>query len=97
MNNDHIEVCPACGVKIEGDRVLFSAGPAGTRARLWARVCQYAKKPGCINTDETAIGPVTPTDHYGDLEETLPTLPKTPAIPPLAAVVSGIQQSIEGE
>ena len=33
----------------EGDRVLFSAGPPGTRARLYARVCQYVQKAGCIN------------------------------------------------
>lgn len=34
---------------VGGDRVIFSAGPPGTRARLWARVCQYVNKPGCIN------------------------------------------------
>ena len=50
------QTCPVCGVKIMvgvvgGDRVLFSSGPAGTRARLWARVCQYVDKPGCINAD----------------------------------------------
>lgn len=50
------QTCPVCGVKIMvgvvgGDRVMFSAGPPGTRARLWARVCQYVDKPGCINPD----------------------------------------------
>lgn len=48
--------CPVCGVKIiqspAGDRVLFSVGAPGTRAILWTRVCQYAKKPGCINADQ---------------------------------------------
>lgn len=49
------QVCPICGVKIlkmiGGDRVEFSAGPPGTRAILWKRVCQYAQKPGCINPE----------------------------------------------
>jgi hypothetical protein len=35
---------------VGGDRVLFSAGPPGTRARLYARVCQYVQKAGCINS-----------------------------------------------
>ncbi len=47
------QVCPICSVKIlklvGGDRVLFSAGPPGTREILWQRVCQYTQKPGCIN------------------------------------------------
>lgn len=48
----NIEVCPVCGVKIvAGNRVLFSAGPPGDRAKLWSRVCKYVKdkKKGCIN------------------------------------------------
>ncbi|MBW4468008.1 MAG: hypothetical protein KME07_21495 [Pegethrix bostrychoides GSE-TBD4-15B] len=49
------QVCPICGVKIlkiiGGDRVLFSAGPPGTRAILWQRVCQHTQKAGCINAD----------------------------------------------
>jgi hypothetical protein len=57
--------CPACGVVITpDDSVLFSYGKPGTRARLWARVCQYAKRPDCINKDETKIGDVTPEDYY---------------------------------
>jgi hypothetical protein len=54
MPESGVRVCPVCGVKIigmvGGDRVLFSVGPPGTRATLWARVCQYTQKPGCINT-----------------------------------------------
>lgn len=65
--------CPACGVKIikvprGEDRVLFAAGPPGTRATLWARVCQYAQKPGCINKDRNAIGEIKPNDYY-ELEQ----------------------------
>lgn len=68
MSEAGMQVCPVCGVKIlqviGGDRVLFSAGPPGTRAVLWARVCQYAQKPGCINQDKGAIGDVKPQDYY---------------------------------
>lgn len=62
------QVCPVCGVKIlpaiGGDRVLFSAGPPGTRAKLWARVCQFVDKPACINRDKTAIGEITDSDYF---------------------------------
>jgi hypothetical protein len=36
---------------VGGDRVLFSVGPPGTRVKLYARVCRYVEKPGCINKD----------------------------------------------
>lgn len=59
------QICAACGVKIVGkDTVLFSTGAPGNRARLWARVCQYVKKPGCINQEEESIGTVQPKDYY---------------------------------
>lgn len=65
-NNDlSVEICPVCGVKIiDGGNVAFSAGPPGTRARLFARVCQFAKNPACINQDEAAIGNLTSNDYY---------------------------------
>jgi hypothetical protein len=59
------EVCPVCGVVIENNaKVIFSAGPSGTRARLWARVCNYAQNSACINRDEAAIGSVASNDYY---------------------------------
>ncbi len=63
------QVCSACGVRIEirdgtDDVVHFSHGKPGTRSRLKARVCQYAKKQGCINTDPTKIGTPHPDDAY---------------------------------
>jgi hypothetical protein len=62
------QTCPVCGVtilpQIGGDRVVFAVGPAGTRAKLWARVCQFAKKPECINQDKGAIGVVTEKDYF---------------------------------
>jgi hypothetical protein len=65
MSNSSLEICPVCGVKIEaGKKVIFSSGPSGTRAKLWARVCNYAQKPDCINQDSTAIGTVVETDYY---------------------------------
>jgi hypothetical protein len=63
------QTCPVCGVKIltgvvGGDRVMFAAGPPGTRAKLWARVCQYTQKAGCINKDPDAVGKVGSEDYY---------------------------------
>ncbi len=68
MSNSNLQTCPVCGVKIEGgDKVIFSSGPVGTRARLWARVCNYARKPGCINQDQGVIGTVHENDYYKPL------------------------------
>lgn len=68
MPESGVQVCPVCGVKIArmigGDKVLFFAGPPGTRATLWARVCQYTQKPGCINKDGGAIGEAKSSDYY---------------------------------
>jgi hypothetical protein len=68
MSGSGMQTCPVCGVKIikiiGGDKVLFSSGPPGTRATLWAKVCQYAQKPGCINQNKEAIGEVKPDDYY---------------------------------
>lgn len=75
MAGPNPQTCPVCGVKIlvgvvGGDRVLFSAGPPGTRARLYARVCQYVQKAGCINASGAAQPP-TANDYYK------PDAPKT--------------------
>lgn len=65
MPEPSIEICPACGVKIEdGAKVVFSTGPSGTRSRLWARVCQFHDRPDCINRDESVIGNVVSNDYY---------------------------------
>lgn len=62
------ETCPVCGVKIMtgivgGDRVMFSAGPPGTRSKLYARVCRYVDKAGCINK-AGGSGPISAEDYY---------------------------------
>lgn len=50
------EKCPVCGVEIEDGLVLFSHGEPGTKGRLFARVCQYAKdKASCINDTQSSI------------------------------------------
>ncbi len=71
MAEPKTQTCPACGVQIQpapgGDRVLFSNGPAGTRTKLWSRVCQYAQRTGCINNDREAIGDIKPGDAYDPL------------------------------
>lgn len=65
MSKPSEETCPVCKVKIEdGAKVVFSAGPSGTRARLWARVCQFAKNPDCINQDEAIAGNIVSSDYY---------------------------------
>ncbi len=68
MSDEATQVCPVCQVKIMkapgGDKVLFSSGPPGTRAKLAARVCQFVTKAGCINRDPTQIGEITADDYY---------------------------------
>ena len=61
-----LQRCPVCSVLIEDDsKVLFSYGKPGTRSRLWARVCQFAKdKDNCINQDDSKIGDVARNDYY---------------------------------
>jgi hypothetical protein len=67
--------CNLCQVEIQGmaggnDRVLFSQGAPGTRAKLWARVCQYLRTPDqcaqCLNQDTALRGEVTSSDYYAE-------------------------------
>lgn len=60
------KTCPVCSVRLieDGAKVIFSCGPAGTKARLWARVCQFAKNPDCINTHDPNVDPVKTEDYY---------------------------------
>lgn len=71
MSDSNTQTCSVCGVKIQkmigGDRVVFAHGPAGTRAKLWARVCKFVDNSQCLNQDEKAIGVVTTTDYYKPL------------------------------
>jgi hypothetical protein len=63
------QTCPICGVSITRDVVQFSNGDPGTRARLYARVCQYAKLRGCINQDPEKIGTVGDGDSYAQMPQ----------------------------
>jgi hypothetical protein len=58
------QVCPVCQVSINNDVVHFASGNPGTRARLYARVCQYVNKKECINQNAEKIGPVTSRDNF---------------------------------
>ncbi|MFM1799004.1 MAG: hypothetical protein RLZZ117_1282 [Cyanobacteriota bacterium] len=67
--------CDLCTVEIQamaggGDLVHFSQGAPGTRAKLWARVCQYLRTPEqcaqCINQDINLRGEVTGSDFYAE-------------------------------
>lgn len=67
--------CNLCTVEIQGmaggaDLVYFSQGAPGTRAKLWARVCQYLRTSEqcaqCINQDLSLRGEVSSTDYYAE-------------------------------
>lgn len=50
--------------------VHFSQGAPGTRAKLWARVCQYLRsdeqKGQCLNQDANLRGTVVQSDYYAE-------------------------------
>lgn len=52
------------------DLVHFSQGAPGTRAKLWARVCQYLRsdeqRGQCLNQDVALRGTVVQTDYYAE-------------------------------
>jgi hypothetical protein len=52
------------------DLVHFSMGAPGTRAKLWARVCQYLRSPEqcgrCLNQEASLRGNVTSNDYYAE-------------------------------
>lgn len=68
MADQTAETFPICSVSISPgapgeDRVIFSSGPAGTRAKLWARVCQFNKKSECLNPQGESEN-ITASDYY---------------------------------
>ena len=66
----NLQVCPICKISITEDgQVNFSTGNPGTRARLYARVCQFAQKSGCINQDADLIGELSRGDGFETGEE----------------------------
>ncbi|MFO8237105.1 MAG: hypothetical protein R6U00_02390 [Prochlorococcaceae cyanobacterium] len=67
--------CSVCQVEIQGmvggnDLVHFSQGAPGTRAKLWARVCQFLrsddKRALCLNQDVSQRGTVVQSDYYDE-------------------------------
>jgi len=67
--------CSLCQVEIQGmsggnDLVFFSHGGPGSRAKLWARVCQYLRsddqKRQCLNQDPDVAGQVQPSDYFAE-------------------------------
>jgi hypothetical protein len=70
--------CSVCGVEIQGmaggkDLVHFSHGTPGTRAKLWARVCQYLrdddKQRQCLNQNPADRGTVQSSDYFAEAPE----------------------------
>ena len=69
-NSPNLQICAVCGVSITGDgQVNFSDGNPGTRARLYARVCQYAQKSECINHESQLIGEIQSEDGFDSGED----------------------------
>ena len=67
--------CSLCQVELQGmpggaDLVHFSQGAPGTRAKLWARVCQYLRsddqKRQCLNQDASLRGELQRSDYYAE-------------------------------
>jgi hypothetical protein len=67
--------CSLCQAEIHGmaggkDVVHFSQGAPATRAKLWARVCQYLRTPEqcgrCLNQDPSLRGEVVASDYYAE-------------------------------
>ena len=63
--------CPICKVTIDpalgaNQEVRFSSGSQASRAKLWARVCQFAKAEGCINSDPAKRSSPSKADFYGE-------------------------------
>jgi hypothetical protein len=67
--------CSLCQVEIQGmvggnDLVHFSQGAPGSRAKLWARVCQYLRtdeqKGQCLNQDASQRGAVQASDYFAE-------------------------------
>lgn len=83
QNNQLSETCPACGVSItENGQVHFAVGQPGTRAKLYARVCTFNQKPGCINQEPELIGDVIPEDKFRSAEDLIiPGIHDNPADP----------------
>ena len=69
-DSQNLQICPVCRVSITTDgKVNFSNGNPGTRARLYARVCQYAKNSECINQESQLIGEINRKDYFDSGED----------------------------
>ena len=82
--------CTLCKVEIQGmaggnDLVHFSQGAPGSRAELWARVCQFLRTTEqcgqCLNQDLSLRGEVSANDYYA--EAPVLELPSPPGANPL--------------
>lgn len=70
-HQDVVQRCPICRVSIVNGQVQFATGNQGTRAQLYARVCRYARIPGCINQNRVLIGEVMRIDGFPSEERPL--------------------------
>jgi len=78
INKENSQVCPVCKVSINKlGQVQFSSGQMGSRARLYARVCQYVDNRNCINSDPELIGEIKASDRYSTGDNLKNTLDNT--------------------
>ena len=72
MANQRCEICKVEIESVEGlpDRVHFSNGPAGSRSKLWSRVCRFINNPEkqklCLNQNADLRGPEQQGDAFPD-------------------------------
>ena len=64
IDQESIQTCRVCTVKLSLKSVFFSTGYQGTRAQLYARVCQYVRDSRCLNQDQSLIGDVLREDGF---------------------------------
>lgn len=78
IDRENSQVCSVCQVAINKlGQVQFSSGQMGSRARLYARVCQYVDNRECINCDPQLIGKITASDRYSSGDNLQNTLDNT--------------------
>ena len=75
-------ICSVCGAKLENGMFELSNTAKWTKDKMYTRVCQYAKLPGCINTCTTVNpelpGPFElPTLDFTDYDFSIPEPPAT--------------------
>lgn len=59
-----LRICPVCTAVLSRESVLFATGYRGTRAQLYARVCQYNRDSRCLNWNKALLGEILREDEF---------------------------------